>query len=126
MQICNSILELVGQTPMVKLNKIVKGIRSKILLKLEFFNPSGSVKDRIALHMIEEAERRGILKKGGVVVEPTSGNTGIGLAFVCAVKGYKMIAILPEAMSEERIQIIKALGAKVVTTRCEAGKGSGA
>jgi cysteine synthase A len=92
-----SILSLIGNTPMVKLKRISKGIPAEIWAKLEFFNPSGSVKDRIALKMLQEAERRGQIKQGTVIVEPTSGNTGISLALVCALKGYRMIAVMPEA-----------------------------
>lgn len=108
-----SILSLIGHTPMIRLQKISKDIPGEIWAKLEYFNPSGSVKDRIALRMIEEAERRGDIKEGATIVEPTSGNTGIGLALVCAIKGYKMIAVLPEAMSVERIRIMEHLGARV-------------
>lgn len=108
-----NILSLIGDTPIVKLKNISKGSPAEIWAKLEFFNPTGSVKDRIALRMIEEAERRGQLTKGSVIVEPTSGNTGIGLSLVCAMKGYKMIAVMPEAMSNERRMIMELLGAKV-------------
>ena len=108
-----NILALIGDTPMIKLKKISEGNPSEIWAKLEYFNPTGSVKDRIALRMIEEAEKRGDIKEGATIVEPTSGNTVIGLALVCALKGYKMIAVLPEAMSVERIQIMEQLGAKV-------------
>jgi len=119
-----SALELVGNTPMVKLKQISKDIPAEIWAKLEFYNPSGSVKDRIALKMIEEAEKRGDLKKGSTIIEPTSGNTGIALAFVCALKGYPMIAVLPEAVSDERRMIMEKLGAKVeLVTCCDKGKG---
>lgn len=119
-----SALELVGNTPMVKLKHISKDIPAEIWAKLEFYNPSGSVKDRIALKMIEEAEKRGDLKKGSTIIEPTSGNTGIALAFVCALKGYQMIAVLPEAVSNERRMIMEKLGAKVeLVTCCDKGKG---
>ena len=97
-----SVLQLIGDTPMLKLMRLSPGLPAEVWAKLEFFNPSGSVKDRIALRMIEDAERRGLLAPGGLVVEPTSGNTGIGLALVCALKGYRMIAVMPEAASEER------------------------
>ncbi|MFH1421561.1 MAG: pyridoxal-phosphate dependent enzyme, partial [Planctomycetota bacterium] len=122
MQVYNSMLELIGNTPIVKLNKITKGLNRTILVKLEYFNPSGSIKDRIALFMLEEAERKGKLKKGKKVVEPTSGNTGIAIALVCAVKGYKATAVMPEVMSEERISILTKLGADVVLTPCKFGK----
>jgi cysteine synthase A len=115
-RIANSVLELIGSTPTVRLNKIVNKKSATIYAKLESFNPGGSVKDRICLSMIEDAERKGILKPGTTIVEPTSGNTGIGLAMVCAVKGYKLIITLPETMSEERIFILKSYGAKVVLT----------
>lgn len=108
-----SILSLIGNTPMVKLKRISREIPAEIWAKLEFFNPSGSVKDRIALRMLEEAEKLGLVTKGAVIVEPTSGNMGIGLALVCALKGYQMIAVMPEAMSMERRMILELLGAKI-------------
>ncbi len=104
---------LIGNTPMLKLKKISRDIPGEVWAKLEFHNPSGSVKDRIALGMIEEAERKGLISKGATVVEPTSGNTGIGFSLVCALKGYKMIAVMPEAMSIERRKIMQYLGARV-------------
>ena len=111
-----SIIELIGNTPMVKLNRIVSPGMSDILAKVEYFNPGGSVKDRICLSMIEDAEKKGLLKKGSSIIEPTSGNTGIGLAMISAVKGYKCILTMPETMSVERINILKAYGAEVVLT----------
>ena len=111
-----NIRECIGNTPLVVLNKISEGLFGKIALKCEFFNPLGSVKDRIALFMIEDAEKEGKLKPGGLIVEPTSGNTGVGLAFVAASKGYKCILVMPDTMSAERVQILKALGADVVLT----------
>lgn len=120
MKIANNILELVGKTPLVRLNKLGDG-GADILLKLEFYNPTGSVKDRIALAMIEDAEKRGALKPGGLIVEPTSGNTGIGLALVAAVKGYRLILTMPETMSVERRKFVDSLGAEVVLT--EGAKG---
>lgn len=120
----DSALDLVGNTPMIRLTRISRDIPAEIWAKLEFYNPSGSVKDRIALKMIEEAEKRGDLKKGSTIIEPTSGNTGIALAFVCAIKGYPMIAVLPEAVSSERRMIMQKFGAKVEVIPCrDKGKG---
>jgi len=115
------LLDTIGGTPLVMLGSISRGLKGKIAAKLEGFNPGGSVKDRIALSMIEEAERRGLLKPGGRIVEPTSGNTGIGLALVSAVKGYSLTITMPESMSEERRKIMKSLGAEVVLTPSELG-----
>ncbi len=116
-------LMLTGNTPLIELNNFTKAnsVSAVIYAKAEFFNPTGSVKDRTALALIEDAERRGRLKKGGVVVEPTSGNTGIALAAVAAVKGYKAVLTMPENMSAERINLIKAYGARVVLTPAAAG-----
>ena len=115
-RIYNNIIETVGRTPLVKLNKVTAGVDATILLKCEFFNPLGSVKDRIGMAMIEDAEQRGILKKDTVIIEPTSGNTGIALAFVAAAKGYKLILTMPETMSLERRTLLAMLGAKLVLT----------
>jgi len=112
----DNILQLIGNTPLVKLNKLTRGIKPVILAKLEMLNPGGSVKDRIGIRMIEEAERRGLLKKGGTIIEPTSGNTGVGLAIAAAIKGYKTIFIMPDKMSQEKISLLKAYGAEVVIT----------
>ncbi|MDP2906086.1 MAG: cysteine synthase family protein, partial [Candidatus Omnitrophota bacterium] len=112
----SSILASIGKTPLVKLNRMPGADTAEILAKLESLNPGGSVKDRIAYAMIEAAEREGILKSGSVVIEPTSGNTGIGLAMVCAVKGYRCVLTMPETMSLERIYILKAYGAEVILT----------
>src|SRR5476649_1961048 len=115
-KIYNNIVETVGHTPLVRLNKVTAGLHATILLKCEFFNPLGSVKDRIGMAMIEDAEKRGILKKDTIIIEPTSGNTGIALAFVCASKGYKLILTMPETMSVERRTLLAMLGAKLVLT----------
>jgi len=115
-RIAKSVVELIGQTPMIRLNRIVDEDSSLILAKLEMFNPGGSVKDRICLAMIEEAEHKGLLKDGSTIIEPTSGNTGIGLAMIAAVKGYRCILTMPETMSLERIYILKSYGAEVVLT----------
>jgi cysteine synthase A len=115
-RIYRDILETVGRTPLVRLNRITAGLHATILLKCEFFNPLGSVKDRIGVAMIEDAERRGILKQDTVIIEPTSGNTGIGLAFVAAARGYKLILTMPETMSLERRTLLAMLGAKLVLT----------
>ena len=115
-RIYNNIIETVGRTPLVKLNKVTAGVDATILLKCEFFNPLGSVKDRIGMAMIEAAEKSGVLKKDTVIIEPTSGNTGIALAFVAAAKGYKLILTMPETMSLERRTLLAMLGAKLVLT----------
>ncbi|MFH1875974.1 MAG: cysteine synthase A [Candidatus Omnitrophota bacterium] len=114
--ITGNILEAIGKTPLVKLNRIVVPGMAQVLAKLELLNPGGSVKDRIALAMVEDAEQNGILKADSVVIEPTSGNTGIGLAMVCAIKGYRCIIVMPETMSLERMYILQAYGAEVVLT----------
>ncbi len=115
MKIANNILELVGGTPLVRLNYL-NDSKAEVLAKLEFFNPSGSVKDRAALAMVEDAEAKGLLKKGGLIIEPTSGNTGIGLALVAAVKKYRLILTMPETMSIERRKFLLSLGAELVLT----------
>lgn len=115
-KIVNNILELTGDTPIVKLNKVVPEDAADVYVKLESYNPAGSVKDRIALAMIEQAEKDGLLKPGGTIVEPTSGNTGVGLAFVGAVKGYKVVIVLPDTFSIERRKLIQAYGAELVLT----------
>jgi cysteine synthase len=115
-RIYNNIVETVGRTPLVKLNKVTAGLPATILIKCEFFNPLSSVKDRIGMAMIEDAEKKGILKKDTIIIEPTSGNTGIALAFVAAAKGYKLILTMPETMSLERRTLLAMLGAKLVLT----------
>lgn len=117
----DSILDTVGGTPIVKLSRIVPEGCADVYAKLEWFNPTGSVKDRIAKGMIEAAERKGLLVTGATVIEPTSGNTGIGLAMVCAVKGYRLVLTMPDTMSVERRKLLKALGAEVVLTPGAAG-----
>ena len=116
-----NILETVGDTPIVRLSRIAPASGAAVYAKLEWFNPTGSVKDRVAKGMVEAAERKGLLKEGGVIVEPTSGNTGIGLAMVCAVKGYRLILTMPETMSVERRKVLRALGAELVLTPGPAG-----
>lgn len=120
-KIVNNVVELIGNTPLVRLNRLPKPASAQVLVKLEYFNPGGSVKDRICFSMIEDAEKKGLLKEGSTIIEPTSGNTGIGLAMICAVKGYKCILTMPEAMSLERIYILKSYGAQVVLTPASEG-----
>ena len=113
MKIANNMTELIGNTPLVKINKLSS---ANILAKVESFNPAGSIKDRPALNMIEKAEQKGLINKDTIIIEPTSGNTGIGLAMVCAIKGYKMILTMPETMSLERRKLLQAYGAELVLT----------
>ncbi len=120
-KIYSDITKTIGNTPLVKINKLTQGLNAVILAKLEFFNPLSSVKDRIGMAMIEAAQRQGKLNKDSVIIEPTSGNTGIALAFVCAAKGYKLILTMPDTMSIERRKLLKALGAELVLT--EGAKG---
>ena len=117
-KIAENLTELVGNTPLLKINhfKESEGIKANLIVKLESFNPLGSVKDRIALAMVEDAEKKGLLKAGSVIIEPTSGNTGIGLAFVASIKKYRLILTMPETMSLERRNLLKALGAELVLT----------
>ena len=122
-KIAKQLTELIGNTPLLELNKFseAKGLDTPIVAKVEFFNPGGSVKDRIALAMIENAEKNGVIKPGATIIEPTSGNTGVGLALVAAVKGYKLILTMPETMSIERRNLVKAYGAEVKLTSGAAG-----
>lgn len=117
-QIANQLTEFIGNTPLLKLNKFSnkKGLETPVIVKIEYFNPGGSVKDRIALAMLQDAEQKGALKPGGTIIEPTSGNTGVGLALVSAVKGYHLILTMPETMSVERRNLVKAYGAEVKLT----------
>ncbi|MCI4361415.1 MAG: pyridoxal-phosphate dependent enzyme, partial [Thermoplasmata archaeon] len=111
-----SILDLIGETPLLPLRRIGKGLPYRLLLKLEYLNPGGSVKDRIGVEMIDAAERAGLLKPGGTIIEATSGNTGVGLALVAAVRGYHAVFVLPDKMSAEKIRLLRAYGARVVVT----------
>lgn len=120
-KIADSILDTIGNTPLVRLGRLGKDLEAQVLLKLEFFNPLSSVKDRIGAAMIKDAEDKGLLKQGATIVEPTSGNTGIALAFVAANKGYRLILTMPETMSVERRKMLKALGAEVVLTPGDKG-----
>jgi cystathionine beta-synthase len=114
--IYENVLQVIGNTPIVKLNRVTAGLKAHYHAKLEFMNPGGSIKDRIGWWMIEDAEKRGALKKGGTIIEGTSGNTGVGLAIAAAIKGYKCIFVLPDKMSQEKISNLRAFGAKVVVT----------
>ena len=121
MQIAQDMLALVGRTPMVFLNRMAAGLPAKVAAKLEFYNPAGSVKDRIAANMVRRAEEAGLLDRDTLVVEPTSGNTGIGLALACAVRGYKLVLTMPESMSLERRMLLKGFGAELVLTPAKEG-----
>src|SRR5437764_8182800 len=112
----DNVLETIGWTPMIRLNRVTRGIRTPVLAKAEFFNPGGSLKDRIGLPIIEAAEKEGRLKPGGTIVEATSGNTGIGLAIAAALRGYRCIFTMPDKMSQEKVRLLKAFGADVIVT----------
>ena len=111
---CNNILEAVGHTPLVRLNRMAKDFKAEVCVKADYLNPGGSVKDRIGITMIDDAERRGLLKPGGTIIEGTSGNTGMGLALVAAVRGYKMVFTITDKQSKEKVDLLKALGAEVI------------
>jgi cysteine synthase A len=120
-KVFNSVLETIGKTPLIRLNKLTSGLRCTVLAKMESRNPGGSIKDRVCLSMITEAEKQGLVTQDTVIIEPTSGNTGVGLAMVCAVKGYRLILTMPETMSVERRNLLKAYGAALVLTPGGAG-----
>jgi len=119
--IANSITDLIGHTPLLKLNKMTEGCHAEVVAKLEFFNPCGSIKDRIGVSMIEAAEREGLIHQDTIILEPTSGNTGIALAFVCASKGYPLVLTMPDSMSVERIHLLKMFGAQIILTPGDEG-----
>ncbi|UCC77106.1 MAG: cysteine synthase A [Anaerolineales bacterium] len=122
-RIYKDITDTMGNTPLVRLNRVTEGLEATVLAKLEYFNPLASVKDRIAVSMIEAAEKAGKIKEDTILVEPTSGNTGIGLAFVCAAKGYRLVLVMPDTMSKERRSLLKAMGAKLILTPGSGGMG---
>lgn len=119
--IYKNIGELIGNTPVVQLNKLTRNLDSTVIAKLEYYNPASSIKDRIALAMIEDAEQKGIINKDTTIIEPSSGNTGVGLALVCAIKGYRLIVVMPESMSIERRKLIAGMGAEIILTEAPLG-----
>src|ERR1700759_5622065 len=120
----DSILDTIGDTPLVRLSRIGAGVRPRVVAKLEAFNPGGPIKDRVAVALSDAAERDGLLKPGGTIVEPTSGNTGTGLAIAARLKGYRVIAVMPDKMSREKIDLLRAYGAEVVVAPTEVGPDS--